>query len=364
MDEEKGYKNKNTLADAIDSTIESKLKILEGRILVELEKFSKRIEALELKLQAPASARILIASELIKPQTVIAKPGGRKLYREVVDYIKRWSAGRKFKLSELAKELETKVEGIDKLANTTKKELTRTYLCWLKSLNEAKFYRATGKWELAKRESLKPSEIIEPRIILMKNKSFAVYREVADYILKWGENRKFTLGELVRELENTVAGWGGLQETTLRSYASVHLRYLKNQNQAHNIVGKRAWVVTKEPSLQVKQEYRPSVVSKPRKRVLGYIRRNPIHQDVLIKIISQLRDLQKFSSREVRNIIDVERSETSDETRRCLTYAYLKYLESNKIAIRTSEGYKIINTELLEQLEKGELGYEIPSLFE
>lgn len=365
MEEEKSYKTRNiqSLADAIDNAIECKLKILESRIQTELETLSKRIDALE-KAQVPAPQILTLTKPYsVKPQNVIAKIGGRKLYQEVVDYIKQWSAGRKFKLKELVQELETNVEGVGRLADTTKKELTRTYLSLLKSSNEAKFYRASGTWEVGKSKELKHFEIVEPRIVLMKNKSFAVYKEVADHILKWGENRKFTLGELVKELESSVAGWGGLQETTLRSYASVHLRYLKNQNQAYNIVGERAWIVTKEPSLVPAQEYKAKSVEKPRKKVLGYVRRNPIHQDVLVKIISKLKDLQNFGSRDVREIIEEERFETSDETKRCLTYAYLKYLESNRIAVRTSEGYKIINTELLEELEKCAT-HEEPSLFE
>ncbi|MDI6856353.1 MAG: hypothetical protein QMD21_06185 [Candidatus Thermoplasmatota archaeon] len=358
MTKEEDYRGRNALADAIDNTIECKLKTLESRILLMLEKLAKRVEVLEGVVQAPIPLQTKY--ELIKPQTVIGKVGGRKLYREVVDCVKQWGSGRKFKLRELAEVLETKVEGFSKLASTTKKELTRTYLSMLKSLGEAKFCRATGTWELGE-GGKKHFEVVEPKIVLMKNKSFAVYKEVVDHIIKWGENKKFTLRELVEELENSVAGWGGLQETTLRSYASVHLRYIKSQNKARNIVGERAWVITKEPSLAPEQ-YKVETIGKPRRKVLGYVRRNPIHQDVLVKIISKLKDSQNFNSKKVRDIIDSERSETSDETRRCLTYAYLKYLESNKIAVKTEEGYKIINTELIEQDK--EPRYETPSLLE
>lgn len=354
-DYEQEKSTENALVAAIDNIINEKLRLLEARISAKLELLSSRIKALETaKVQVPTT-------EGIKLEQVVATVGGRKLYQEVLAHIEKWGKGKKFKLSALLQELESRIGEWSKLAPSTKKELTRTYLSWLRKSGKVRFSPTAKLWEF-KVPEIKHREIVEPRIVLMKNKSFAVYKEVIDKILNWGENRKFSLRELTHELENAVAGWGMLQDTTLRSYASVHLRYLKERNQAHNIKGERAWVVSKEPSSQPAFE-EPKPKPSRTKKVLGYVRRNPIHEAILVKIISKLKDLPSFSSKEVRKIVDEERAETSNETRRCLTYAYLKYLESNRIAAKTEEGYRIINTELLESFNRREK-YESPSLFE
>jgi hypothetical protein len=362
--------SKSTLVEAITNIIDQKLKVLECKILAGLERLSGRIEALENLGIRKAD------QEFIKAQNVVAKVGSRKLYSEIVDHLRSWGDKKKFKLRDLIQELESKLENFSRLADSTKIDIARNYLRLLRSTGEASFSRSEKIWQLTRKKDIiispqpsTPIEIIEPRIVLVKNKSFAVYKEVIDYILRWAEQKKkFTLKELIRELESSVAGWGALEETTLRSYISAHLHYLKNNNQACKINGERAWIATRDPSsLQkiLREVTTKRIVSKPRRKVLGYIRRNPIHQDVLIKIIYNLKDVQNFSSRDVREIIDKERAESSDETRRCLTYAYLKYLENNRIATRTLAGYKIVNTELLEDYRGNELQeLQVPSLFE
>lgn len=376
-------------SDTINRMIAERLKVIE----TEIERLSSRIDALERKVfpltgervQPPtcmpaAEHKIYSATEnrvgrdftsksmsqsieIVKPKNAVGEIGRRKIYQEILDYIERWGFGKEFKLKELSEKLGSSVEGWNELAEITRDETTRVHLSYLKNAGKAEFSRKYGTWRITKWESEK-KEMVEPRIVLMKNKSFAIYKEVIDYILKWGKNRNFTLGELAKELESAVAGWGMLESSTLKSYASVHLRYLKEKNQAVNIFGERAWTVGGAPYTKTKERIPQTSHTSKKRKVLGYVRHNPIHEDLLAKIVLNLKNADMFTSKDVRGIIDAERREASDETRRCLTYAYLKYLESNKIANKTEKGYKITNAELVEKIVLQKQDSSIPSLFD
>lgn len=361
-------------SDAITRTINrmiaEKLRVIE----IEIERLSSKIDTLERKIfpsvgekvQPPTSIPATTTeqkAEFIKPENAVGEIGRRKIYQEVLDYIERWGFGKEFKLKELSERLGRCVDGWSELAEITRDETTRVHLSYLKNAGKTKFSRKQGTWKITKWESEK-KEMVEPRIVLMKNKSFAIYKEVVDYILKWGRNRNFTLGELAKELESAVAGWGMLESSTLKSYASVHLRYLKEKNQAVNILGERAWTVGGAPYAQTEKRGPQTSRTSKKRKVLGYVRHNPIHEDLLAKIILNLKDADIFTSKDVRSIIDAERVDASDETRRCLTYAYLRYLESNKIANKTEKGYKITNAELIEKIAQQKQEAGVPSLFD